>query len=504
MLVAAAIAVASLLWLGAILLLDPVRFVIHDPRAKTGFEMFLALGQLFGALVLALAPSEPAQTRMRWVAIGLLGLGAGTLWFAYLYPLVVSSPPLTVTMYGSWFVRTLSTAAIFMGLFPAEPPRLDRRREAGLILAGAVSILILTVIADQLPRQIIGTDLATIFADAGATFPGLTNWHWTLSLIPAFFGLGAVWGAVRHFSERSPGGWLLLAVVLLAAAQIHSIFWPSLYSSVLTTTSLFRLSMAIVVIIGGVFELRTVTDKLGMLLTTEQERVRQLEEIAMLKQDFTSMVAHELATPVAAIGMLAQMGNTDNLPAARQRDISNRIQKETGILQLLVQDIQSSMDVERRDFAVHPEPVSLRALVCDACDYASTLAGNHPITIGEVPDVAVMADADRVGQVLRNLLNNAVRHTPPGTPIAIRATPENDHIRIDISDSGPGIDPQDLPLIFEKFGRGRTWKNGRVSGHGLGLYLSQRILEAHGSKIGITSGDDGKGACFFFPLEIAK
>jgi two-component system OmpR family sensor kinase len=210
------------------------------------------------------------------------------------------------------------------------------------------------------------------------------------------------------------------------------------------------------------------------------------------------MVAHELATPLAAITNMAQIITLGALGPQEQRHAASKIQAEARILQLLVRDIQTSADVERDDFVVQVRPVALASLFDDAEAFARTVQEHHPLRIEPAPALTVGADPERIGQVIRNLLNNAVRHTPAGTPITLCARPQDGHVRIEVDDRGPGIDPADRALILEKFGRGAaTGSNGR----GLGLYVSQRIVRAHGADLLIES-EPGAGARFSFLLEV--
>lgn len=116
---------------------------------------------------------------------------------------------------------------------------------------------------------------------------------------------------------------------------------------------------------------------------------------------------------------------------------------------------------------------------------------------------AVHADPERIGQVLRNLVGNAGKHTPSGTRIELRARRDGTRVRIEVADTGPGIPQEDLGRIFEKFGRGRDVEGRRVPGVGLGLYLSRRIIQAHGGTITITSCE-GEGSVFGFSLEVVQ
>jgi signal transduction histidine kinase len=116
--------------------------------------------------------------------------------------------------------------------------------------------------------------------------------------------------------------------------------------------------------------------------------------------------------------------------------------------------------------------------------------------------VNIHADPARVGQVLRNLLGNALRHTPAGTSVSVRATLLGDRVKFSVSDEGPGISPEDQIRIFAKFGRSHDTNRNNTPGLGLGLYLSRRILQAHGSDLSVESRV-GEGTTFWFTLELA-
>lgn len=495
---AAITALTIVAWLSAVLLFNSVRFVIFSPRGNTGFEVFLALGQLFAALVLALTGAAPARPRLKWVATGLLILGLGALGFGYLYPLLNESPDLNVSMYGSVHVRTLAMLLLAIGLVPEKTVRLDRRLVAGIVSFACVVGVGLVLFGKDLPRLVQESDLERISsASSNQAFPGLTPWHFVLVLVPLVAGLASCWGAVHHFQGQVFGGWLVVAIVLSTGAQLHSLFWPSTYTSILTTTSVLRFGLTAVLITGGILELRYLSIEHAKLLADEQKRVKQLEELALLKRDFTAVVAHELATPLAAVSNLSQMISTGVLSPSAQQQAAGRIQKETAILQLLVKDIQASADVDRDDFTVYVQSVPLASLIGEAEAYSRTVRADHPLTV-QIPDgMTVLADPERIGQVIRNLLNNALRHTPIGTPVALRATRLDGAVRVEIADQGPGIDPADRARIMEKFSRGRT---ARGEGRGLGLYLSQRILQSHGTELKILS-EPGQGAQFSFILK---
>jgi signal transduction histidine kinase len=115
----------------------------------------------------------------------------------------------------------------------------------------------------------------------------------------------------------------------------------------------------------------------------------------------------------------------------------------------------------------------------------------------------VWCDPERISQVLRNLLQNAAKHTPPGTSVELRAHREGRQVRIEVADNGPGFAPEYVELIFEKFARGPSAAAQQTSGAGLGLYVSRQILRSHGSDLTVDS-TLGKGTVFAFDLKVAS
>ena len=232
------------------------------------------------------------------------------------------------------------------------------------------------------------------------------------------------------------------------------------------------------------------------------EQSRRLSELTVLKADFTAMVVHELDSPLAAIRAFTEMLATGELNAAEQAKTISAIQAEIDALSALVADVKDAATVERDDFAVQLRAVSLDVLLADAVAFAKTLPDGHPFTAEIAPNEQVWADTGRISQVLRNLLSNAAKYSSTGAPIELRARrSEEDRVRIEVADHGQGVHPDDVARIFEKFGRGRDQSGQKVPGVGLGLYLSRRILQAHGSELTLSSAP-GAGCVFGFELEV--
>jgi len=312
---------------------------------------------------------------------------------------------------------------------------------------------------------------------------------------------------------RGDRGWLPLAIVLLAGSELHDALWPSAYGNpvLMNTADVLRLAMAAVVVVGGALELRRIASERTALLAAEKERTRRLEELATrleevvtLKADFTAMVAHELGYPLSAIRRLTEMLSRDGVdPGLRDHALAT-ILKETDALDTLVADVQATAAIERDDFRAELRPVEIGALIEDAVAVAESHSDDERLETpleGVEAHEMVLADRDRIGQVLRNLLCNAAKYSPDGSLISLRAASAGDgRVRIEVADRGPGIRPDDLERIFERFGRGRNGRDGGVSGAGLGLYISRRIVRAHGSDLTVRSRP-GAGSVFAFELE---
>jgi signal transduction histidine kinase len=183
-------------------------------------------------------------------------------------------------------------------------------------------------------------------------------------------------------------------------------------------------------------------------------------------------------------------------------------ERELDALTNLVRDVRAVAAVEREGFGIKARPLPLEELLADAEVYASTLPVHHPIEVmvrGDLRvEACVLADPERIGQVLRNLLSNAAKYSPEGTPIELRVIGKEGQVRVEIADQGWGIHPDDVPRIFEKFGRGRDRKGHHERpGVGLGLYLSQRIVRGHGSELTVQTGP-GEGSVFGFELRVER
>jgi signal transduction histidine kinase/CheY-like chemotaxis protein len=240
----------------------------------------------------------------------------------------------------------------------------------------------------------------------------------------------------------------------------------------------------------------------------ELERARRAaDEARRLKAEFAAAVSHELRTPLNLIIGFSELLAADAEgrggppdPATFQRDIDT-IYRNARYLSSLIDDILDLAQIDAARMGLVREMVDLPALVRDAAATVEPLYTRKGLALElDVPEdlPPVLADRARVRQVLVNLLSNAARFTDLGGA-RVRARAEDHHVIVEVSDSGAGIPPEDLPYVFEEF-RQVKGPLGRPLGHsGLGLAISKRLIEMHGGTMGVESVV-GRGTTFFFTL----
>ena len=507
-LVAAVLAALVVAWAATNLVLGGEGFaVLVSDKVVGGEEAASALARLFAALVLGLFLADAVGWRARWVAGGLIVLGLGHLVFGYLEPLIQEDPPeLGESLYEAFVTQTLACALFMVGLFPGRPPRLLVWAATAIpaaLVAGYVVIFEFLHGEEWMPLlSLVANPERTV--TLGSPLIWLTSWHWALSALPLGLATAAMVGAFWQTRRGLLRSWLLFAVVLLAGSVLHDYLWPSAYGGgLLTTADALSLVFAVVVAVGGISELRRVASERARLLATERERAKRLNELNALRSDFSAMIAHELETPIAAVRKLNEMLSAEGEEPGIREYATAATEGELDALTNLVSDVRSVAAVEREDFEVETRPLALKKLLTDAEAYARTLPAEHPfrqIREGDLrAEERVLADPERIGQVLRNLLSNAAKYSPEGTSIELRVIGQKGRIRLEVADHGPGIHPDDVTRIFEKFGRGRDLEGRKTPGVGLGLYLSRRIVRSHGSELTVQTRP-GEGSVFGFEL----
>ena len=248
-------------------------------------------------------------------------------------------------------------------------------------------------------------------------------------------------------------------------------------------------------------------DEVGQLATTFngmlnelQETHQQTEEALHQQRRFVADASHELRTPLTTIrGNLGLLQRQPPITEEDERAVLGDMVDETNRLIRLVNDllVLARSDAGR---ALRLSPVPIVPLVDEVCRQGKLLDTQHTIECEVVPEASVMGDQDAIKQVLLILLDNALKFTPKGGTITIGVTQTNRAVAIRLSDTGPGIAPEALPHIFERFYRSDESRTG--SGAGLGLAIAKELIEAQHGQIGVTS-TLGRGSTFTITLPLA-
>jgi K+-sensing histidine kinase KdpD len=235
----------------------------------------------------------------------------------------------------------------------------------------------------------------------------------------------------------------------------------------------------------------------------ERRTVEELRRLSALRADFVSLVSHELRSPMAAVIGAARtlQGRWRELSAGHRTSFLALIADETTRLSNLIADVLDTSRIEAGTFSYTFRDVDVGELVRDVVAAASV--GQDEVRV--LADVnaslpRVRGDAERLRQVLHNLVDNAVKFSPANGEVRVTATAENGDLRVDVLDEGPGVAPADRRLIFEKFGR--STEGETKPGTGLGLFIARSIAEAHGGALDVTTPPATRGATFTLRLPL--
>ncbi len=233
-----------------------------------------------------------------------------------------------------------------------------------------------------------------------------------------------------------------------------------------------------------------------------------LEELERQRAEFLYMVSHELRAPLTSIkGSTASvLGAGSPLPQAEMRQFFHIIDRQADHMRGLISDLLDAGSIKAGTLTIEPEPSEITDLVDRARNTFLSGGGKHTIRIDLPPDLPrVMADRQRIVQVLNNLFFNAAKHSPESLSIQVSAEFDGVHVAISVSDEGRGISPDQLPHLFHKHAPATSGDGEQAAAStGLGLVICKGLVEAHGGRIQAKSGGLGQGAVFTFTLPLAE
>jgi len=250
-------------------------------------------------------------------------------------------------------------------------------------------------------------------------------------------------------------------------------------------------------------ELGLLAESLNVLSHELQEKIATLEKVDQNRREFVANVSHELRTPLTVIQGYAE-AIQDGLARqeGREEEYLGNILEEVQRLRRMVDDLLDLRRMDEGQVLIKQELVDIAVLVQRVKERFSSLAGEK----GAVLDVRleeklppVIGEADRLEQVLINLVDNALRFTSPGGQVQLEARYERGQVFVSVKDTGQGIREEDMPLIWERFYKGDKSRHRATGGSGLGLAIARQIVELHKGTIRVESGS-GKGTIFTFSL----
>ena len=305
---------------------------------------------------------------------------------------------------------------------------------------------------------------------------------------------------------------LLLATVLLLFAGGIAVSLGTFLSASLSER-IGRLNQAAEEIAQGHLDARVPVlgrDEIADLARTFNDMAAQLQaaaqqqhELDRLRRDLVAWIGHDLRTPLASMRVIIEAladGVVED-PATIQRYLQTA-QHQIGSLSLLLDGLFEMAQIDAGGLKLDRQPNSICDLISDTIEAFSALAQRQGVRLeGRAPPDAdpVVMDVQKVGRVLNNLLDNALRHTPAGGAVRVITSTTPECVQVEVSDSGEGIREEDLPRVFERFYRGEKSRSRATGGSGLGLAISAGIVEAHGGQIGAES-TAGEGTRVWFTL----
>ncbi|NVB85359.1 MAG: HAMP domain-containing histidine kinase [Kofleriaceae bacterium] len=231
--------------------------------------------------------------------------------------------------------------------------------------------------------------------------------------------------------------------------------------------------------------------------TGEHEPIRELDSSARLQDDELAQIVHDLKNPLASIAIEAELLDSriargDRRETAKSID---RITQNVMFLDRLIYDLMDACTLANGEFNLRRSRFDLRQMIEAVVDRIVPWPDRHRVFADVDENVYVVGDELRIERVIGNLLDNALKYSPSTSAIVVSLQRDIRMARVTVTDGGPGMTPGELAFIFEPYRRAST-SAGR-SGSGLGLYVSKRIIEAHGGRIEVESAP-GKGSQFSF------
>lgn len=257
-------------------------------------------------------------------------------------------------------------------------------------------------------------------------------------------------------------------------------------------------------VITDVTEHHAVAAQRELLLAQEQLQVERLSELNRLRDEFIAVAGHELRTPVAVILGYCEMLNDPASTEQTLREGAAVIARRAHQLNQLVERVFDLATIDSGSIALSLEPVPTKAFVADVvADHQQRADDSGVCLTVDVADTVVLADASRLRQVLDNLVSNALKYTPVGGHVGLAVRADGDDVVFELTDDGIGVEPAELPHLFDRLFRAASARESRIPGTGLGLAVSKALVEAHGGTLTVRLNEP-RGLVFRLALAQAE
>jgi signal transduction histidine kinase len=298
---------------------------------------------------------------------------------------------------------------------------------------------------------------------------------------------------------------LLISLTVAVTAALATALAVSWFITRRLTRPIAAMATAATRIADGRYDTRVPASQLGVefaLLDNAFNRMAgTLQGTERRRRDLLADLAHELRTPIATLDSFLEGIEDQVIPATP--DTWRTMRQQTARMRRLVDDVDSVSRAEERRISPHPHPMAIDDVVADVVHAAAAAYRDKGVRLHHRPSptpAQVRADRDRLREILDNLLDNALRHTPAGGTVTAVTTADPRHVVVTVTDTGDGIAAEHLPHIFDRFYRADRGRSRTTGGSGIGLTIARALAHAHAGDLTAASGGPGRGAAFTLTL----
>lgn len=244
------------------------------------------------------------------------------------------------------------------------------------------------------------------------------------------------------------------------------------------------------------------------IVRERQAALERLRELERFKTQFINTAAHELNSPLTPVKLQLHLLRTEHAAGLTQKQKSSLDIMERNVDRLiaLVSDVLEAARLQANRLVVKKEPIDLHQVVSEAVESTQQQARSVGVdlVLESRPGFRAEADPDRITQVIHNLIGNALKFTPRGGKVRVVTAKEGEFVIVRVTDTGIGLRPEDFLRLFQPFSQTHEWTTSKRPGSGLGLYISQGIVEQHGGRIWCDSPGPNRGSTFSFAIPLPK